>query len=161
MAAMEINGNFRHSNIRKGIGVENLDFAPPPKGMRQSVSVGGNGWSILKLSKVVEALTTIYVNRDVALGPQLQAVSWPPVIYAEETKEWLSIFEGTHILDAAAAWRKDGHDLMVLPEGTEAWSTANEPLNRAIAGEIDTAVAMKESAEKLNALFAQRPAEWR
>ena len=52
MVAMEINGVFRHTNARAGIGAQNLDFAPPPKGPGgQTASVAGNAWSIVQLSK--------------------------------------------------------------------------------------------------------------
>jgi multiple sugar transport system substrate-binding protein len=49
MVAMELNGSFRHTNVRAAIGAQDLDFAPPPKGSTgiQRSSVGGDGWSNL------------------------------------------------------------------------------------------------------------------
>lgn len=166
MVAMEFNGLFRHTNARAGIGAENLDFAPPPKGPTgiQRVSVGGNAWSIVALSKARDAAWQALKwthTRDGMLGPQLGAVSWPPVIWAAQSPKWLEIFKGTNIPDCAKAWETGGHDLLVLPEGDKAWSTMNTPMNRALRGEIGTREAMQESARQLNELFGQRPAAWK
>jgi hypothetical protein len=59
------------------------------------------------------------------------------------------------------AWECCGHDLLPLPEGAEARSVMNGPLNRALAGEISTREAMQESARALNELFSRRPQAWR
>jgi hypothetical protein len=95
------------------------------------------------------------------LGPQLEGVSWPPLIFAANSPRWLEIFKGTKIADAAKVWETGGHDLLVLPEGDKAWSTMNEPVTRALRGEIGTRDAMQESARQLNELFSQRPAAWK
>jgi multiple sugar transport system substrate-binding protein len=166
MAAMEINGLFRHTNVRAAIGNENLDFAPPPKGPTgiQRASVGGNSWSILALSKARDAAWAALKwthTREGMLGPQLEGVSWPPLIFAASSPRWLDLFKGTNIQDCAKVWETGGHDLLVLPEGDEAWSTMNAPLTRALAGEIGTRDAMRESADALNQLFSRRPAAWK
>ena len=77
------------------------------------------------------------------------------------TPQWLEIFKGTHIDDVSAVWQSGGHDLMVLPEGSKAWTTANTPLNDALAGKVATKDAMQESARQLNILFSQRPPNWK
>jgi ABC-type glycerol-3-phosphate transport system substrate-binding protein len=165
MVAMEINGLFRHTNVRAAIGAENLDFAPPPKGPTgiQRVSVGGNAWSILALSKARdaawEALKWTY-SKDGQQSPLLEGVSWPPIVSAASSPRWLEIFKGTHIADCAKTWETGGHDLLVLPEGTRAWTTMNDPVNRALTGDVGTRDALQESARQLNELFAQRPAAW-
>ncbi|MGH2353140.1 MAG: ABC transporter substrate-binding protein [Chloroflexota bacterium] len=166
IAAMEINGSFRHNPARLAIGAENLDFAPPPKGPRghQTAAVGGNGWAISALSQAKEAAWRCLKwmhTKEGMLGPQLKAVSWPPVVWAASSPEWLEIFKGTHIGDVAKVWETGGHDFMVVPEGSKAWSAANEPMGQAIDGEIATRAAMQESARALNELFARRPAEWK
>lgn len=166
LVAMEINGSFRHTPARNGIGAENLDFAPPPKGPRghQTATVGGNGWAISSLSQAKEAAWRCLKwmhTKEGMLGPQLQAVSWPPVIWAGSDPKWLEIFRGTKINDVSAVWESGGHDLMVLPEGSRAWSTANTPMSAALRGEIATRPAMQESARALNELFSQRPANWK
>ena len=166
MVAMEVNGLFRHTNVRAAIGAENLDFAPPPKGPGgiQRASVGGNSWSILALSKARDAAWAVLRwthTREGMLGPQLEGVSWPPLIFAANSPRWLEIFKGTHIQDCAKVWETGGHDLLVLPEGDEAWTTMNAPLTRALAGEVGTREAMRESAEALNQLFSRRPAAWK
>ena len=166
MAAMEINGSFRHTPARTALGAQNLDFAPPPKGPKgqQTATVGGNGWAIAALSKAREAAWRCLKwmhTKEGMLGPQLKSVSWPPVIWAASTPEWTEIFKGSHIDDVAKVWASGGHDLMVLPEGSKAWTTANTPMNAALKGEIATRAAMQESARQMNDLFAQRPASWK
>jgi multiple sugar transport system substrate-binding protein len=167
IVAMEINGSFRHTPARTAIGAQNLDFAPPPKGPRghQTATVGGNGWAIAALSKAREAawrcLKWMHTKDGMLMEAHLKAVSWPPVVWAASSPQWLEIFKGTHIDDVSKVWETGGHDLMVLPEGSKAWSTANTPLNAALRGEVSTRAAMQESARQLNELFAQRPAAWR
>lgn len=166
MVAMEFNGLFRHTNVRAAIGAEHLDFAPPPKGPTgiQRVSVAGNGWSITALSRAKEAawraLKWIH-SKEGMTSSQLKAVAWPPLIWAANTREWLDQFSGTHIADCAKAWETGGHDLLPLPEGSEAWTTMNEPLGRALRGEVGTREAMQESARTLNQLISQRPPAWK
>jgi ABC-type glycerol-3-phosphate transport system substrate-binding protein len=151
---------------RPAIGEENLDFAPPPKGLggTQRVSVAGNAWSIMALSKAREAawkaLKWVY-SRDGMKGPMLDFVAWPSLNWAAGSAEWLDKFKGTHIADCAKAWETGGHDIMPLPEGDKAWTMMNDPLNQALRGEVTTREAMRESARQLNELFAQRPAAWR
>ena len=167
MVSMEFNGNFRHNAIRNGIGVENLDFAPPPVGPSgiQRVSTGGNSWSILALSEQLddawEVLRVSHTREILESTPQIEVISWPPLFWAATSEIWLRLYEGTNIIDVQNVWQSGGHDLLVLPEGSQAWSTMNEPMGRALAGEIDTTEAMQESAARLNELFSQRPDEWK
>jgi ABC-type glycerol-3-phosphate transport system substrate-binding protein len=166
MVAMEINGSFRHTNVRAAIGAQNLDFAPPPKGPTgsQRSSVGGNAWSILTLSKARDAAWAALKwshTKEGMLGPQLEGVSWPPLIFAANSPQWLEIFKGTKIAEAAKVWETGGHDLLVLPEGDKAWSTMNDPMTSALQGAVATRDAMQESARQLNELFSQRPAAWK
>jgi multiple sugar transport system substrate-binding protein len=154
VAAMEINGSFRHTPARTAIGVANLDFAPPPKGRAQTATVGGNGWAMATQSKAKDAAWRVLKwlhTKEGMLGPQLKAVSWPPVVWAAAAPEWLEIFKGTHIDDVSQVWATNGHDLMVLPEGSKAWTAANTPMS----------AALQDSARALNELFSQRPAEWK
>jgi hypothetical protein len=53
------------------------------------------------------------------------------------------------------------HRLMVLPEGSKAWTAANTPMSAALRGEVATRAALQDSARALNELFSQRPAEWK
>ena len=82
MVAMEINGVYRHTNVRAGIGAQNLDFAPPPKGPGgQTASVAGNAWSILQASKAKDAAWKALRwthSKEGMLSPQIKAVAWPP-----------------------------------------------------------------------------------
>jgi multiple sugar transport system substrate-binding protein len=166
MVAMEFNGSFRHTVIRDALGAPNVDFAPPPRGPGgvQTAAVGGNSWSILSLSKshdaAWEVLRWLYTREGLST-PWSTLVSWPPIVSFAATPQWLGQFEGTHMADCAEVWRKAGHDLLVLPEGNEAWTAMNAPLNRALTGEIAVRQAMQESARQLNDLFAKRPAAWR
>ena len=166
MAAIDIDGSFRHTPARTAIGAENLDFAPPPKGPggQQTAAVGGNGWAMANLSRAKEAawrcLKWLHTKEGM-LTPQLKAVSWPPLMWAGSAPEWLEIFKGTKINDVARVWETGGHDFLVLPEGSRAWTAANTPMSMALRGEIATRQAMQESARALNELFSQRPADWK
>jgi multiple sugar transport system substrate-binding protein len=166
MTAMEINGMFRHSAIRAVIGDDNYDVVPPPKGPSgvQTASVGGNGLSILALSKARDAawhaLRWLH-GKEGMVSPHIKVISGPPLIPAASAPQWLDMFKGTHLADCQQVFAKAGHDLLVLPEGNQAWDVMNAPLNRALGGEIAAREAMQESARQLNELFAQRPAAWR
>jgi multiple sugar transport system substrate-binding protein len=166
MAAMEIDGVFRHSSIRPAIGTENLDFAPPPKGPTgvQTTAVGGNSWAIMSLSKVKDAAwEALKANhsKEALLGPQIGSIAWPPTIWAANSPQWLDQFKGTHIVEAQEIAQKAAHDYLIVPEGQDMLTLANAPLNSALKGEIATRDAMKKSADDVNALFARRPPEWR
>jgi multiple sugar transport system substrate-binding protein len=163
MTAMEFNGFYRHTNLNQYLGAANLDYAPPPKGpVAQRAAVAGNGWSILLPSKVKDAAWTVlhWIHTPAGLvnTPQIQAVSWPPVISAASTPQWLDQFKGTHVTDVAAVWQTGGHDIIVVPEGDKAWSTMDKPIADARSGKLGIRDAMVQSADALNALFAQRPA---
>ena len=93
--------------------------------------------------------------------PQIQAVSWPPLVAAASSPQWLDPFKGTHVADVAKVWQTGGHDIVVVPEGDKAWTTMNKPIGDAVAGKVSIHDAMVQSAEALNALFAQRPAAWK
>jgi multiple sugar transport system substrate-binding protein len=166
MVPMEINGFYRHINLIQYIGAENLDYAPNPKGpVAQRAAVAGNGWSMLLPSKAKDAAWTVlhWIHTPAGLVDtnQIKAVSWPPVISAASTPQWLDQFKGTHIADVATVWQSGGHDIIVVPEGDKAWSTMDKPIADARAGKVGIRDAMVQSAEALNALFAQRPAAWR
>jgi ABC-type glycerol-3-phosphate transport system substrate-binding protein len=164
-AAMEINGITEAVNIRPEIGAEHLDFAPPPRGPGgiQMARLAGNSWSILALSPNVDAAWTVLKwlhTREGLLSPQLNALAWPPLIWAANSPQWMDQFKGTRIADVTAVWEKAGHNQVVIPEGDQALQLMNQPIARALAGEIATRDALREGAEKVNALFAQRPKEW-
>jgi hypothetical protein len=151
LAAMEINGITEAVNIRPSIGAEHLDYAPPPKGPNgaQVARVAGNAWSIQTLSK--EGL----------LGPQLAALAWPPLVWAAESPQWQADFKGTKIKDVTDVWTKAGHNQVVIPEGDQALQLMNQPIARALAGQVSIREALKEGQDKVNAVFAQRPADWK
>jgi ABC-type glycerol-3-phosphate transport system substrate-binding protein len=166
MVAMEFNGLSRRSAIAAAIGSNNLDFAPPPKGPTgiQTAAVGGNGFSILTQSKAIDASWEVLRwlhSKEGMVSPHIQVISGPPVIAAANSPQWLDMFKGTHFADCVAVFAKAGHDFLILPEGSDAWTAMNTPMNRALAGEIATREALQESARQVNELFAQRPAAWR
>ena len=165
MVAMEMNGLFRHVTARTALGAENLDFAPPPKGPggAQRVAVGTNAWSIMQLSKAKEAAWKVlkWTFTKEGMTPLIPFFSWPALIWAANTPQWLEIFKGSRITDVSKVWETGGHDLMPLPEGDKAWTTMNGPINQALRGEVAIRDAMRESARQLNELFAQRPANWK
>jgi ABC-type glycerol-3-phosphate transport system substrate-binding protein len=169
MLAMEVNGIFRHTQVRAAIGDENLDFAPPPKGPTgiQSASVAGNAWSILQLSKAKDAawkaLRWIH-TREGMLAPQIKAVAWPPLIWAADTAQWKDQFKGSKIAEVSRVWETGGHDLLVAPDSGEMWplmGATTPPLSKAFAGEISMREAMAESARLVNELFSRRPPAWK
>jgi multiple sugar transport system substrate-binding protein len=166
MVAMNIDTSVNAANLRPAIGAQNLDFAPPPKGPTgtQTAAVGGNSWSILGLSKAKDAawqaLKWIYSKEGIQ-GAWITVTSWPASIAAARSPLWLDQFSGTHMADCARVWETGGHDLLVLPEGNDAWTAMNTPLNKALAGEIATRDAMRQSAAALDELFSRRPAAWR
>jgi multiple sugar transport system substrate-binding protein len=166
MAAMEIDGLFRHSNIRPAIGAENLDFAPPPKGPTgiQTTAVGGNSWAIMGLSKVKDAAwEALKANhsKEALLGPQIGSIAWPPTVWAASSPQWLDQFKGTHVVEVQDVAQKAPHDYMIVPEGQDMLDLANAPINRALKGEISTTEAMKQGADAVNELFSRRPPQWR
>lgn len=165
MVAMEFNYIGGHVAIRPDIGAEHYDVVPPPKGPTgiQQARVAGNSWSVNSLSKAVEggwAVLKWLHSKEGMLGKQLEVISWPPTIWAATSSQWLAQFKGTRIEDVQRVWQTAGHNQVVLPEGDVAIQTMNEPMNRALRGEIITRNAMRESADKLNQLFSQRPPEW-
>jgi ABC-type glycerol-3-phosphate transport system substrate-binding protein len=165
-AAMEINGITAAIDIRAAIGVADLDFAPPPKGSGgvQQARVAGNAWSIQTLSKNIDpswAVLKWLHTKEGLLGPQLAALAWPPLIWAADSPQWMADYKGTRIADVTDVWRRAGHNQVVVPEGDQALQLMNQPLNRAYAGQVSTREALREGQDKVNALFAQRPSEWR
>jgi multiple sugar transport system substrate-binding protein len=165
MVAIEINGIFRHSSIRAALGEGKLDFAPPPKGPgAQTASVAGDGWSMLKLSKAQDAAWRVlkYMqSKEGLMGPVLPALSWPPLISVANSTQWQDLFKGTKIGEATKVWETSGHELITFPEGRDANMTMNAAFNKALAGEMSTPDAMRESARALNELFSRRPAAWK
>jgi hypothetical protein len=106
------------------------------------------------------ALKTLY-TKEVMLGPYMQFPGWPPVKWAANDSKWMEQFKGTNIADCIKIWETAGHDIIPLPEGSEARTVMNGPMNRALAGEIATREALQESARALNELFSRRPPNWR
>ena len=165
--AIEVNGLGSYVRIAQDIGMENLDFAPPPKGPTgiQTVRVAGNSWSVLSSSKEVEAAWTVLKynhTKEGMLGPQLNAISWPPLIWAGKDPKWADRFKGTHIEDMRANWQKNGQNQVTsIPEGDSLLAEMNKPLTQALNGEIAARDALRKSADAANAAFAQRPKEWR
>lgn len=165
MVAMEMNGVYRYSAARDALGAQKLDFAPPPKGPGgQTVSVAGDGWSILSQGKARDAAWRVLHwlhTKEGMTGPVLPALSWPPLVAVANSPAWMDQFKGTKIAEATRVWETGGHDLLVLPEGAKANQTMNAPINDALAGKMTATDAMRESARALNELFAQRPATWK
>jgi multiple sugar transport system substrate-binding protein len=166
-AAMEINGMSGAIDVYTSIGA-NLDYAPPPKGPTgiQMARVAGNSWSIQKLSKNADAAWAALKwlhTKEGLLSPQLDAVSWPPLVWAAESQQWQNQphIKGTHMSDVTDVWRKGGHNEVVLPEGDNALQLMNQPVNQALAGQITTKDALRQGQDKVNQLFAMRPAEWK
>ncbi len=166
LAAMEINGITEAVNIRPSIGAEHLDYAPPPKGPNgmQVARVAGNAWSIQTRSKEHDAswrLLKWLHTKEGMLGPQLAALAWPPLVWAAESPQWQADFKGTKIKDVTDVWTKAGHNQVVIPEGDQALQLMNQPIARALAGQVSVREALKEGQDKVNAVFAQRPADWK
>jgi multiple sugar transport system substrate-binding protein len=166
-AAIEVNGLGSYVTIAQSIGMQNLDFLPPPKGPTgiQTVRVAGNAWSIPSQSKNVDAAWTVLKynhTKEGMLGPQLEAISWPPLIWAGTDPKWADRFKGTHIEEMRANWQKNGQNQVTgIPEGDTALAEMNAPLIQALNGEISAREALRTSAEKANAIFAKRPPELR
>jgi multiple sugar transport system substrate-binding protein len=169
MVAMEINGIFRHTQLRVALGEQNLDFAPPPKGPGgvQTAAVAGNAWSIVQLSTSKDpawkALRWIHTKEGM-LAPQIKAVAWPPLIWAADTPQWKDQFRGTKIAEVSRVWETGGHDLVVAPDSGQIWplmSPGTPPLNKAFSGELSMKDSLAESARQVNEVFSQRPAAWR
>jgi len=162
--AMENNGIYRHNGIRPHLK-ENLDFLPPPKGADQRVTVLGNAYSIMKLSKAKDLawdfLMWFHSDQGMLETPHFGAIAWPPVIKYATHPKWLEPFKGTRVMDVVDVWVSGGHDAMVVPEGSQAWDIDIKWTNKAIAGEITVPEAFRQSAEELNVLFGRRPKEWR
>ena len=165
MVAMEFNGVFRHTNVRASIGNENLDFAPPPKGPTgiQTASVAGNAWSIVQLSKnkdaAWKALKWIHTKEGM-LAPQINAVAWPPLIWAADTPQWKDQFKGSKIAEVSKVWETGGHDLLVAPDSGDMWplmGPGTPPLKGAFDGDVSIKEAMQDSARQVNELFSRRP----
>jgi len=166
-AAIEVNGLGSYVAIAKAIGMQNLDFVPPPKGPTgtQSVRVVGNSWSLLSPSKNVDAAWTVlkYLHsKEGMLGPQLNVISWPPLTWAGTAPQWADRFKGTRIEDVRASWQKNGQNQVTgIPEGDPVLAEMNKPLTQALDGELATRDALRLSADKANQTFTERPAAWR
>ena len=167
LAAIEVNGLGSYVAIAASIGMQNLDFLPPPRGPsgQQTVRVVGNAWSIPSLSKNADAAWTVLKynhTKEGMLGPQLEAISWPPLIWAGTAPQWADRFKGTRIEDVRANWQKNGQNQVTgIPEGDTVLAEMNAPLTQALNGEISAREALRLSTEKANATFAKRPQEWR
>ena len=165
--AIEANGLGSYVAIAQSIGMQNLDFLPPPKGSTgiQTVRVAGNSWSITSQSKNVDAAWQVLKynhTKEGMLGPQLEAISWPPLIWAGTDPKWADRFKGTHIEEVRANWQKNGQNQVTgIPEGDTLLAEMNAPLTQALNGEISAREALRLSAEKANAGFAKRPPEWK
>lgn len=150
------------------LGAGNVDVLPPPKGPTgvQTARVVGNAWSILTLSKNQDPSWLVLKwlhTKEGLLGAgagQLKGMGWPPVVYAGEAPIWAEQFKGTRIADVIKVWSTAGHNQVVLPEGDTAITTMNPPLTRALNGEIGVREALRDSQDRVNALFAMRPKEW-
>jgi multiple sugar transport system substrate-binding protein len=168
MAAMEISGNFRHTNIRAAIG-EALDYAPPPRGpAAQTAAMAGNAWSIMSTSRVKDAawkvLKWVELTKEGMLSPQIKAIAWPPLIAAADAPEWKDQFKGTRMAEAAKVWETGGRAILVTPDAGDLWGlmdAGTPPLNKAFLGEQSVVDAMRESARQVNEVIARRPPEWR
>jgi multiple sugar transport system substrate-binding protein len=168
MVAMEINGVYRHAQVRPAIGAQNLDFAPPPKGPGgQTASVAGNAWSIMQLSKSKDAAWKALRwthTREGMLSAQIKAVAWPPLIWAADTPQWKEQFAGSKIAEVSRVWETGGHDLLVAPDSGDMWpfmGSTTPPLKGAFDGITSTREAMQESARLVNDLFSRRPPNWK
>jgi multiple sugar transport system substrate-binding protein len=166
LVAMEVNGAHRHIAYRDALGAENLDFAPPPKGPTgiQSAVLWGNSWSIMAQGKGRDAAWRVLKwthTREGMLGPYLGVVSWPPLIWAANSPQWMDRFKGTRILDVTRIWETRGRGMPVFPEGGDVYTAMDGPINRALSGQTGIRDAMRESANATNEVFARRPAAWR
>ncbi len=161
--AMENNGIYRHNGIRPHLG-EALDFLPPPKGLDQRVTVLGNAYSIMALSEAKDLawdfLMWFHSDESMLETPHFGSIAWPPVIEYATHPKWLEPFKGTRVTDVVDVWISGGHDAMIVPEGTEAWGIDIEWTRKAISGEVTVPEAFRQSAEEMNVLFSNRPAEW-
>ena len=123
--AMENNGIYRHNGIRPHLG-EALDFLPPPKGLDQRVTVLGNAYSIMALSEAKDLawdfLMWFHSDESMLETPHFGSIAWPPVIEYATHPKWLEPFKGTRVTDVVDVWISGGHDAMIVPEGSEAWS---------------------------------------
>jgi multiple sugar transport system substrate-binding protein len=150
------------------LGAGTVDVLPPPKGSggAQTARVVGNAWSILSQSKNPDPAWLVLKwlhTKEGLLGAgagQLKGMGWPPIVAAGEAPVWADQFKGTHIADLIKVWTTAGHNQVVLPEGDNALTIMNPPLARALNGEIGVREALRESQDKVNALFAMRPKEW-
>jgi multiple sugar transport system substrate-binding protein len=167
MAAIQID-YIGHIAAVADLGAGNVDVLPPPKGPggAQTARVVGNAWSILTLSKNQDAAWLVLKwlhTKDGLTGAgagQLKGMGWPPIVSAGEAPIWADQFKGTRIADVTRVWATAGHNQVVLPEGDTAITTMNPPLTRALNGEAGVRDALRESQDKVNALFAMRPKEW-
>jgi ABC-type glycerol-3-phosphate transport system substrate-binding protein len=162
--AMEFNGIVRHNTIKPFVG-EHLAYVPPPRGVKQTASLGGNAYSIMALSKnrdlAWDFLMWLHSREGFLDTPQFDTIAWPPTLWAAREPTWLERFKGTNITDVIEVWEKHGHDRLVTPEAEESWALMNEPITRAVRGELSPRDAMRESAAKLNELYSRRPPEAR
>jgi multiple sugar transport system substrate-binding protein len=150
------------------LGAGNVDLLPPPKGPNgtQTARVVGNAWSVLTLSKNPDPSWLVLKwlhTREGLIGAgkgQLQGMGWPPILWAGEAPIWADQFKGTRVGDLIKVWTTAGHNQVVLPEGDLALMNMNPPLMRALNGEAGVREALRESQDKVNALFAMRPKEW-
>lgn len=162
--ALEFNGMFRY-NAAKTHLEERLDIAMPPKGIEQTATLVGNGYSLMTLSPDQETawsfLKYIHSDEGAVESDYFGYIAWPPIIRHGLFPKWAARYEGTQVEQVVNGWAAGGRPFPRVLEFSEAFGPSNEPWYQALKGEITVAEGLRQSADILNEIISRRPEEYR
>ncbi|MDE2815740.1 MAG: extracellular solute-binding protein [Chloroflexota bacterium] len=158
VAAMDSFHMYPLVNVVGKIG-DDLGMTAIPSGpAARTVEVHSNSWSILGLSKVLDAAWNVM---KVIAGEEGQTL-WTTQNYpglASVTGEFQKNFPGLDFSPIIEQWQQHGRDFFITPD-VDAWrKAANAELTPMYTGEKTVPEAVKASADAANAVLAERPDE--
>ena len=115
MVAMEFNRAFRHPNVARAIGRREPGLRPAPEGAGRCADGRAVGQLLvdpgpLKARDAAWQALQWTAHQGGHARAQLGVVSWPPLIWAANSPQWLDRFKGTHIADVTKVWETGGRD---------------------------------------------------
>ncbi len=159
--AMEVYSFFAVANVQKGIGDDNMDILPIPKGpAADTVAIGSNAWSIVGTSKVRDQSWKLVNYLQSSEGQTVWAPSGTPALNSVATSDaYLKLYpnQKDNLKLILNHWNTAGRDYFITPDTDDWWNTSGKYLTPMYTGEKTAPAAMKESADAVNTqVFAKR-----